>query len=486
MGLLAGFLAGSTGIFACSIGSDHTASGDSNVTSIPQTPVTDQSYTGSCWLYSTANWIESMHMSANAGQSVHYSPAYWMYWELYRELTTGEQSVDFGGFWGRAADIMLNYGMMPLGSFVIDDVNAQYVAVESINAKIQAGLFGPLNADGGLSPRDPTLVRAILDEVFKLGNDTRALLNKTFGADGTHTFQTGATPNGAITRPADLTVWSPVAGQGASLTTLDKILGQPNRDPNASPDDRVGDGTWTAAYPPTTDGLYAMMQAGAVPGNKHFKGHTPGGLILGNAPKADIGDGGAAPSDNTDGGAADVKGLNPIAGMNPLTPPDPVKWRAYWKRVQKALHDGVPLPMAWSVIDQNIDAMGHFKAGPQIIPMSGWGGHEVIITDYQVTNVPNYGTLPVGTAANYQQEQAALDDKAVIQFFRVKNSWGTNTQVTGFQTQAGYNDVDTDYLTQPLDLCDDSSPDYKDAGPTSDKCWAMAPQIWDVILPPGY
>jgi hypothetical protein len=118
--------------------------------------------------------------------------------------------------------------------------------------------------------------------------------------------------------------------------------------------------------------------------------------------------------------------------------------------------------------------------------MSGWGGHEVIITDYQVTNVPNYGTLPAGTAANYQQEQAALDDKAVVQFIRVKNSWGTNTQVTGFQTQAGYNDVDTDYLQQPLDLCDDSSPDYKDAGPNADKCWAMAPQIWDVILPPGY
>src|SRR6185437_16075110 len=46
---------------ACTAGSDHTSNAAANVTSIPESPVTDQGGTGSCWLYSTANWVESLH-----------------------------------------------------------------------------------------------------------------------------------------------------------------------------------------------------------------------------------------------------------------------------------------------------------------------------------------------------------------------------------------------------------------------------------------
>ena len=131
----------SAAAFACSASGDGSSSA-SNVTSVPESPVTDQGGTGSCWLYSTANWVESLHTSAN-GTTVHYSPAYWMYWAAYDQLTQGSTGVDFGGYWGWAADIIQRYGMMPQGSFEIDDVNAQLIAVDSLNAKIQAGLFGP-------------------------------------------------------------------------------------------------------------------------------------------------------------------------------------------------------------------------------------------------------------------------------------------------------------------------------------------------------
>ena len=480
----------SAAAFACSAHGDSGANAGSNVTSVPESPVTDQGGTGSCWLYSTANWVESLHTTAN-GTSVHYSPAYWMYWAAYDQLVQGQTSVDFGGYWGWAADIMLRYGLMPQGSFEIDDVNAQLIAVDAINAKIQAGLFGPLSTDpdAGPQPRNPVLVRAALDEAFKLGNDTRALLTKTFGIDGTHTFDQGAAANGSILRPQDISVMTP--GQwGLQQTTLDQLLGAASTDPNAGPDDRVGASSWTAVYPPTTPGLDAMMGKGGrngVPGRKTFI--RSGGFKPVAAPTATGGDDGG--TDDTDagapgdGGAPSIVASNPLTGMAPLTPPDPVAWRAFYKRVQKAMNDGVPVPMAFSVVDGNIDSQGRFHAGPSIVPTSDWGGREVLLTDYEITNVPQYGTLAAGTATTPAQKQASLDNNASITFFRVKNSWGTDPKETGlFANAAGYNDIDTAYLEQPYDLCDDSA--GLDAGEAAGNCWAMAPQMWDVILPPGY
>lgn len=480
----------SAAVFACSAG-DHSASASSNVTSIPESPVMDQGGTGSCWLYSTASWVESLHTSAN-GTTVHYSPAYWMYWAAYDQLTSGSKSVDFGGYWGWAADIIQRYGLMPMGSFEIDDVNSQLVAVDAINAKIQAGLFGPLSTDpdAGPVPRDPTLVRAALDEAFKLGNDTRATLTKTFGIDGTHTFDKGATANGSIFRAQDISVMSP--GQwGLQQTTLDQLLGTANTT-SQSQDDRVGAMAWTGAYPPSTPGLYSMMGSGGgkggVPGRKTFDrqgGFVPQATGGDDGGTVDNGDAGT-PDNSGDGGTANVAAnANPITGMAPLTPPDRVAWRAFYKRIQKALNAGVPVPMAWAVIDTNLDSQGHFHAGPQVVPMSMWGGHEVILTDYEITGVPQYGTLAAGTATTAAQKKASLDDNASITFFRVKNSWGSDPNATGlFSNAAGYNDIDTAYLEQPLDLCDDSN--GMDAGIASGQCWAMAPQIWDVVLPQGF
>ena len=314
-------------------------------------------------------------------------------------------------------------------------------------------------------------------------------MNKTFGIDGTHTFNQGATANGAILRAQDLSVMTPNQWGGLQQTTLDQLLGTANA-AGQSPDDRTGATSWTAVYPPTTAGLDSMLGKGAIPGRKSFNrtgGFKPAVIPTdtANDAAAPVVDPDAGTVTTADGGAQTIAASNPIPGMAPLTAPDPVAWRAFYKRIQNALNAGVPVPMAFSVIDQNIDAQGRFHAGSQIVPMSQWGGHEVILTDYEVTNVPNFGTLAAGTVATAAQKQAALDDNAQITFFRVKNSWGSNAQDNGlFANAAGYDDVDTAYLEQPLDLCDDSQ--GPDAGTTSGNCWAMAPQMWDVILPPGF
>jgi Peptidase C1-like family len=470
--------------FACSTTHGNSSTSDQGVTSIPQTPVTDQGDTGSCWLYATANWAESLHTQAN-GNSIHFSPAYWLYWEFYDQLVSGQPAVHFGGYWGRAAEIIQSYGLMPLGAFEIDDAAAQLAALDALNAKAAAGVFGPAG-----TPRNPALVRAALDDAFQLGNDARALLTNVFGDDGLRTFRAGASASGAILRAADVSVKTPSGpGQPLVTSTLDVLLGagQPNA---GSADDRAGAGAWTAAYPPATQGLSSMMKLGEFPGGRPLFRPAPSvNRLPGDEAGAPVDDGGGPVVD--DGGSplvVDAAGApanaNPIAGLPPLTPPDPVAWRAFFKRIQRALNDGVPVPMAWMVIDADIDRNGRFRAGSPIVGMSLSGGHETILSDYEITNVPGYGTLGAGAPASAAQKAAALDDSASITFFRVKNSWGTNVNVTGFQNLAGYNDLDVGYLQQPIDWCDDSQP----AGPpgSAPTCYAVAPQVWDVILPPGY
>ena len=155
-------------------------------------------------------------------------------------------------------------------------------------------------------------------------------------------------------------------------------------------------------------------------------------------------------------------------------------WRPMLQRIQRAMNDGAPLPMAWMVNDNNINKYGSFVKGQTIMPMSASGGHEVLLSDYQISNVPGFGTLKAGVVATPAQLAASLDDAATVDFIRVKNSWGAEYAKAPL---SGYDDVYMGYLMQPTYWCDDV--DGLDKNGDED-CYPVAPEMWDVVLPPGY
>lgn len=121
--------------------------------------------------------------------------------------------------------------------------------------------------------------------------------------------------------------------------------------------------------------------------------------------------------------------------------------RAYFRRVQKALHDLHPVIMVWDVDWESRDRVaGSFplmKPGTTID-----GRHMTILEDYQVSDVPNVGLLPAGvTIGDSKILNAALANQAKIQFLRTKNSWGNTADPSGTGQFKGYVDLYADYLT---------------------------------------
>ena len=195
-----------------------------------------------------------------------------------------------------------------------------------------------------------------------------------------------------------------------------------------------------------------------------------------------MGEGGTTAATNMDGAPAGKTSAAATNTLPPLPKVDPATWRSMLQRIQRALNDGAPLPTIWEEVRANADSTGTFHAGPSALP-SWTGSHVTLLTDYQVSSVPGFGTLLAGTPATPAQMTASLDDGARVDFFRAKNSWATD--IFPKAPLAGYVDLDLSYLMQPVYLCDTSGGGSLKA-PTSSFCSAYGPMLWDVVLPPGY
>jgi hypothetical protein len=164
-------------------------------------------------------------------------------------------------------------------------------------------------------------------------------------------------------------------------------------------------------------------------------------------------------------------------------PYDATSRRAFWKRVQKALHDEMPVVTSWKVdfnalSSQSVFSMAELqRRGP-----GKQGGHMTVFHDYQA-EVPGVGLLKAGERATEAQMQAALADGTKIQFMRVKNSWG-GIRPDRWETAAiaGYHDLEMAYLNGPIKECPEDPSGIVDPS----RCTRDVTPLWDVVLPAGY
>jgi hypothetical protein len=163
-------------------------------------------------------------------------------------------------------------------------------------------------------------------------------------------------------------------------------------------------------------------------------------------------------------------------------PTDAVQRRAFWKRVQKALHDQVPVMISWKVDFNALTSDSHFSfeqlqsRGP-----GRHGGHMTVAHDYQA-DVPGLGILKAGEPATKEQMDKALSDDTKIVFLRVKNSWGGIRPDRWNQAAIpGYHDLDYTYLNGPIKDCPG-----EDAPADASVCTGTVVPFGDAVLPAGY
>ncbi len=145
--------------------------------------------------------------------------------------------------------------------------------------------------------------------------------------------------------------------------------------------------------------------------------------------------------------------------------------RSLMKRVQHALNDRLPVIISWRVDHAAVAADGSLKApsGRQVPTES----HLSLITDYQASNVPGFGTLPVGKVeARPAALAASLADTAVVDLLRIKNSWGSDPRQHS-AIPAGYYDIARGYYDASFEICSGGS------------C-LPSPAFSYVMLPAGY
>lgn len=146
-------------------------------------------------------------------------------------------------------------------------------------------------------------------------------------------------------------------------------------------------------------------------------------------------------------------------------------------KAQKALHAGLPVIMTWFV-DFNAMKNNVFLEPPATPGRQG--GHMTVLEDYEITNVPGFGTLKAGEiVTDTKALDAALSTSASISFFRIKNSWGSDlAPPEATPDLKGYYDLHMKYLDASLTKCTASGADACATKSSSNGLWAF-------VLPPA-
>jgi hypothetical protein len=133
--------------------------------------------------------------------------------------------------------------------------------------------------------------------------------------------------------------------------------------------------------------------------------------------------------------------------------------------------------MVWFVDFAAMDAENRFMAPPATPGRQG--GHMTVVEDYQINDVPGFGTLAAGTVVTDQKAlDAALAPEAKLEFIRIKNSWGSGLAPNDSGEEfRGYHDLYMAYLDASLTKCTEAN---------GDKCAtkSKANGLTSMVLPP--
>jgi len=185
----------------------------------------------------------------------------------------------------------------------------------------------------------------------------------------------------------------------------------------------------------------------------------------------------------TDLTIADAIGTSGFAWKEAYYPSSETGRREFQIRIQRALHDEMPVVISWKVDFNALTQKAVFSKEQLDDKGPGrQGGHLTVLHDYEV-DAPGFGLLKAGvTETRAAALAAALKPEAEIKFFRVKNSWGSIRPDRWKEAAImGYHDLDIDYLNGPIKWCNE-----KNGETDTTDCKRTVTPLGGVTLPAGY
>jgi hypothetical protein len=410
------------------------------VTDTRPTSVKDQQSIGFCWIFTTVAWAEGLHQIAT-GDAKDFSEGYLGYWYWYLEITRpdalGESAAK-----GALARTCKAPGPAPAES------------AESICAPQPTGD----DVVCTLAPRQGGHFDWARHLMSRFGLMTEA----SFGGDGfadkglralsriRESLSTGALKTASARRDRALV-----------RRELDRAFGLPSATIKAMNDAFGREGP--SELGPFTRSVGPIVSASDLPVHSKRPGEAARTVKL-----------------------ADLLGEGPFAG--PRTgalawqdlsyPSESAEQKTFIRRAQRALNDRQALPIGYWNERNALDPRTATYSAERVAelgPRVARGKHAVLLVDYEITDVPGFGTLSAGAQETRREAlEASLDPRAKISFLRVKNSWGDDN------LNEGYYDLTMSFADGPVPKTNTRS--CKEGRPNQTPDAAL----YKVALPPGY